>query len=101
VFAGGLRTNHRVRVVKKRPSHSVDPVGVWLVGEGLQCRESQLRIGQARRDDVEIARISEQAHQPETHTLVTGVTGVTGKGPDGRAAALGIFFDKRLDLVDQ
>ena len=80
---------------KQRPSHGVDPVGVRLVGEGLQRRGPQLRIGKTRSEDVQVARISKKAHQLEAYPRIAGV------GVHGRADAVGILFDERLDLVHQ
>jgi len=82
-------------VGKQRPSHGVDPVGVRLVGEGLQRRGPQLRIGKTRSEDVQVARISKKAHQLEAYPRIAGV------GVHGRADAVGILFDERLDLVHQ
>jgi hypothetical protein len=58
-------------------------------------RVPRLGIGQACRENVEVARISEEADQPQSRRLVTG------KGPDRGAAALRIVFDAGLDVIDQ
>ncbi|GAB3834870.1 hypothetical protein GCM10027610_031350 [Dactylosporangium cerinum] len=88
-------TDHRVSIVKQRPGHSVDPLDVRLVREALQCCAPQLRTGEARRENVGVARISEEADQPQPYHFVTG------KGPDGGAAARRIVLDERLDVIDQ
>ena len=79
MFIGVVRSLRRIgsaawsgRPPRCQPTgYRVNPIDVWLVGQGLQRSEPQPGISQARREDIEVARIADETDRPQTLSLIT------------------------------